>query len=199
MVSLRTPWSVRVDDARILAESLLAGLDRRLRHTRAVARRARELAGTIGDDDADTLVAAAWLHDIGYAGAVHDTGFHPLDGARHLDRCGWAPRVGALVAYHSGAQFVAAARGLSAELAHYPREESALADALTYADQTTGPTGDPVCVVDRMAEMLARHGVDSPHARVHHERGPYLLAVAGRVERRLGVAGTGRWGVHRGG
>jgi putative nucleotidyltransferase with HDIG domain len=191
MVSLRTPWPVRVDDARELAESLLAGLDRRLRHTRAVARRAGELAGTIGDDDTDTLVAAAWLHDIGYAAAVHDTGFHPLDGARHLDRSGWAPRIGALVAHHSGARFVAADRGLAAELAHYPREETGLADALTYADQTTGPDGEAVCVPHRMAEMLARHGVDSPNARVHHLRRPHLLAVAGRVEQRVGTSRVG--------
>ena len=30
------------------------------------------------------MTAAAWLHDIGYAPAVDDTGFHPLDGARYL-------------------------------------------------------------------------------------------------------------------
>jgi hypothetical protein len=32
------------------------------------------------------FVAAAWLHDIGYAPAIAEsgTGFHPLDGARYL-------------------------------------------------------------------------------------------------------------------
>ncbi len=30
------------------------------------------------------LVAAAYLHDIGYAPELAITGFHPLDGARHL-------------------------------------------------------------------------------------------------------------------
>jgi hypothetical protein len=33
--------------------------------------------------------------------------------------------------------------------------------------------------------MLRRHGPDSVNARVHHARGPYLLDVAKRVERRL--------------
>ena len=83
---------------------------------------------------------------------------------------------------------MAAARGLAADLARYPREESPLADALTYADQTVGPYGRPVGVRQRMSEMLARHGADSPHARVHRRRGPYLLAVARRVQRRLARA-----------
>ena len=36
----------------------------------------------------DDLVAAAWLHDIGYAPELVETGFHPLDGARYLRREG---------------------------------------------------------------------------------------------------------------
>lgn len=35
------------------------------------------------------------------------------------------------------------------------------------------------------ARYLDRHGPDSPQARVHRLRGPHLLAVAERVERRL--------------
>jgi HD superfamily phosphodiesterase len=31
-----------------------------------------------------TVVTAAWLHDIGLAPDLRDTGFHPLDGARFL-------------------------------------------------------------------------------------------------------------------
>jgi hypothetical protein len=32
----------------------------------------------------DDLVAAAWLHDIGYAPELAKTGFHPLDGSAAL-------------------------------------------------------------------------------------------------------------------
>jgi hypothetical protein len=39
-----------------------------------------------------------------------------------------------------------------------------VADALTYADQTTGPDGHQMDVADRLAEMLRRHGPDSPNA-----------------------------------
>jgi hypothetical protein len=37
--------------------------------------------------------------------------------------------------------------------------------------------------------MLDRHGPDSPNARAHHLRGPYLLAAAARVRRRLATVG----------
>ena len=64
-------------------ELLQKSLPRRWAHTRGVARTARELSPILGAD-ADLVLAAAWLHDIGYAPAVAVTGFHPLDGARHL-------------------------------------------------------------------------------------------------------------------
>jgi hypothetical protein len=152
-----------------------------------VARRAAELTATIGDDDPDVLVAAAWLHDVGYSDIASDTGFHPLDGARYLERHGWPPRINALVAHHSGARFVAAAWGLRAALSAYPREQTPLADALTYADQTVGPNGQRISVDQRMAEMLDRHGRHSLNARVHHLRAPELFAVAARVRSRLRI------------
>ena len=99
-----------------------------------------------------------------------------------------AAQIAVTVGPDDGDLLVAAARGLAADLARYPREESPLADALTYADQTVGPYGRPVGVRQRMSGMLARHGADSPHARVHRRRGPYLLAVARRVQRRLARA-----------
>jgi putative nucleotidyltransferase with HDIG domain len=176
--------SVRVHDARDTAQVLLAGLPQRWRHTIAVARRAEELAITV-DDDPDVLIAAAWLHDIGYAEAVKDSGFHPLDGARYLDRHRWPARITALVAQHSGARFLAEARGLSEALSAYLDEKSPTADALTYADQTVGPAGQRMTPTQRMAEMLDRHGPQSVNARVHHLRRPHLLAVAARVEHRL--------------
>ena len=178
---------VRVHDARDIARVVLADLPDRWRHTVGVARRAEELAATVPDEDREDLVAAAWLHDIGYAEELIDTGFHPLDGARFLDRHLWPVRVSGLVARHSGAAFVAEARGLGDALAVYPNEESPVSDALTYADQTVGPDGCRVAVDRRMADMLRRHGPDSPNASVHHVRAPYLRAVADRVEWRLAL------------
>src|SRR6185503_17372573 len=104
---------VGVTAARDLAESLLSGLPDRWSHTMAVAARAAQLAPTVAGRDRDLLVAAAWLHDIGYSEAAAVTGFHPLDGARLLDRDGWPHRIAWLVAHHSGAVFVARARGMA--------------------------------------------------------------------------------------
>lgn len=115
-----------------------------------------------------------------------------LDGARYLDRWRWPARLSALVAHHSGACFVATVRDLGAELDEYSREESAVSDALTYADQTVGPAGRRMTLQERAADMLDRHGPDSPNAQVHHVRWPYLLGVAERVERRLSSRRAGR-------
>ncbi|GGQ61190.1 HD domain-containing protein [Couchioplanes azureus] len=184
-MTVRTP--VLTTAAREIAEELLAPLGDRWRHTRGVAERASELAPAL-DLDPDVLVAAAWLHDIGYAPQTVVTGFHPLDGADHLAARGWPLSVAARVAHHSGARFVAAARGLGERLAAYPYEEGLLSDALTYADQTVGPRGERVTPARRYEEMLRRHGPASWNAKVGHLRGPYLRAVADRVERCLRAA-----------
>ena len=134
------------------------------------------------------LVATAWLHDIGYAGPVSWSRFHPLDGAWYLRRHGWGDLLVGLVAHHSGARFTAAARGLDQELAAFadPRFWTGdLADAVTAADQTTGPDGRPMDVETRLADMLRRHGPGSPQARAHGVRAPVIRAAVAATERRL--------------
>jgi putative nucleotidyltransferase with HDIG domain len=167
-----------------MARRLLGRTGDRWRHTVAVAERAAELAEQLGLDT-DVLEAAAWLHDIGYADAVVVTGFHPLDGARYLAGREWPQRIVGLVAQHSGARFVADERGLGAALAAYPDDAGRMSDALTYADQTVGPTGKRVSTVERRAEMLRRHGPQSWNARADPMRNTFLRAVATRVEHRL--------------
>src|SRR5215831_202508 len=100
------------DDAARLAEERLAeSRPRRWRHVRSVARRARWVAKELALPD--ELVTAAWLHDIGYAPELVETGFHPLDGARYLRRVGFDGQVVSLVAYHSCAQIEADVRALA--------------------------------------------------------------------------------------
>ncbi|WP_375406012.1 hypothetical protein [uncultured Amnibacterium sp.] len=60
-----------------------------------------------------------------------------------------------------------------------------LADALSWADQTTGPGGETVTVEARLREMLARHGPDSPNALCNAERAPVLVAAVMATEARL--------------
>ncbi|AGZ40820.1 HD domain-containing protein [Actinoplanes friuliensis] len=170
--------------AESLARELLAPLGNRWRHTSGVAARAAELAPLL-DVDRDVLVAAAWLHDIGYSDVVRVTGFHPLDGARHLAELSWPAPIPGLVAHHSGARFVAAARGLAEELAAYPDADEHMSDALTYADQTVGPDGTRVTTTQRYTEMICRHGAASWNAQVDSVRRPHLESVAARVHHRL--------------
>lgn len=122
------------------AAALLADLGDRWAHVQGVAAQARRVSPAIPPEDRPYLVAAAWLHDIGYAPSLTSTGFHPIDGARHLRSLGHE-RLARLIAWHSSAITEAPALGLSDELAAFPPEASATADALTYCDMTTGPAG----------------------------------------------------------
>lgn len=157
----------------------------RWQHTKAVANQAVKVAVTVPKSDQKVLIAAAWLHDIGYTRKLKKTGFHPLDGAIYLRDNGWDPRIVALVAHHSGARFVPVERGFAAMMTEFGFEDSPVSDALTYADQTMGPYGQPMTVSYRINEAITRHGPDSPNARARVDRVPYLLAVAERVEQRL--------------
>lgn len=51
----------------------------RWHHSAGVATAAASLSRMFSEEDAELLVAAAWLHDIGYCAELLDTGFHPLD------------------------------------------------------------------------------------------------------------------------
>jgi hypothetical protein len=188
-VRLQTPQVVAT--AEDLARYLLTNEPERLAHTKAVADRAQLFTAATSAEQAPFLVAAAWLHDIGYHPSLRETGFHPLDGALHLQRAGWPSPMCDLVAHHSGSRFVAAARQLDTELSVFAFVEDEVTDALTVADQTAGPNGRLMTVPERIQDMLTRHGPDSPNARAHPDRGPYLLAAAHRVAARLERAGVG--------
>jgi len=181
-----------VADARELARGLLdsPALARRWAHVQAVAARAGELAAAVAPGEREMLVAAAWLHDIGYGTDLVATGFHPLDGARYLERAGWPNRLVALVAHHSGARFEAAERGLLAELDGYPMEGGPLVDALVAADLTTGPAGQRLTFVERIEEILSRYPADSPVHRAVGRARPILAAHLDRVAERLSARGS---------
>jgi putative nucleotidyltransferase with HDIG domain len=154
------------DWARNTARRLLATeLPRRWQHTAGVARRAEQVARVLPADQRDVLVAAAWVHDIGYASELVDTGLHSLDGARYLHRAGLSNRVCGLVAHHSGASAVAALTGLADALAEFEDERGRLRDALWYSDMTTSPDGHPITVEERIAEIRGRRGPDDPVVR----------------------------------
>ena len=179
-------------EAQALAERLLAEpLPRRWRHVQAVGRRAEQVSALL-DVDGQALVAAAWLHDIGYAPEAVDSGFHPLDGARLLRGMAVDERVVCLVAHHSCAVVEADERGLSTELAEFPREESPTADALWYCDMTTGPDGERLAVAGRLDEIRKRYGPGHIVTRFVDRAESQIMAAVRRTEDRLRLAGAAR-------
>ena len=180
----------KADWAAELARKLLeVPLPRRWAHVQGVAARARSLAPILGDDFG-LLEAAAWLHDVGYAPEIADTGFHPLDGARYLRDVEHAgPTLCRLVANHSCAIIEAEERGLAETLSkEFPPPPPALSDALAYCDMTTTPTGEVVAVRDRLSEIAERYGPHDVVTRFIRKAESELLSSVARTDRRLCLA-----------
>lgn len=169
-----------------LVTRLLSTLPTRLAHSLLVGGQAERVRDAVAAADRDLLISAALLHDIGYSPALVKTGFHPVDGANHLLLLGAPERLAALVAHHSESRLLAAANGHLAELSPFRREEGPVMDALVYADMTSGPTGLPMSVPDRLADIAARHTAeDRDLLAARLARVPHLMAAAERVRVRL--------------
>jgi len=152
------------------------------RHSLGVGRKAESIADLLGED-ADLLISAAYLHDIGYAPSVAVVGFHPLDGARYLrDVVGAEAPLCSLVAHHSCADIEARHRGLADELStEFELVVGTLADALTFCDMTTTPDGKPTDVDARLAEILSRYGEGHPVAESISEASPSIVRAVRTV------------------
>lgn len=174
----------RVRQAAEFAEGLLAPLVDRWRHVQGVARRVEVYAVNMTDEEVDLVRTAAWLHDVGYAPALVDTGMHAIDGAAWARRHRFDERVVSLVAHHTGARAEAQSRGFAERLAAYMKPDGALTDALTAADLTTGPTGDVVSVEARIGEILDRYATDHPVHRAVFANRDDLVASTVRAARR---------------
>lgn len=121
--------------------------DERRAHSLAVGRKVEREAHGLRPSVRAEVVAAAVLHDIGYAHP--DTGLHALDGARFLAAEGFSPVVCNLVAHHTASTYEAAERGidLAAYRAFWISPDLSEAHAvLWWADMTTGPQGQDVTV-----------------------------------------------------
>lgn len=178
-------YIVSVEWATQTAEVELSGLlPRRWAHTQGAAACAAELRHILGGE-AELLIAAAILHDVGYAPRLAVTGFHPLDGARFLrDEHGADERLVRLVANHSFALLEAEERTLRETLeTEFPSlQEQVLMDALVYCDMTTTPDGERTTARERVAEIRERYGEDSIVGRFIRRAAPEIFAAVERVE-----------------
>jgi hypothetical protein len=161
--------------------------DARWPHVQAVGAKAATLAPAYGLDG-EVLVAAAWLHDIGYAPELATSGFHPLDGGRFVTGLG-AVRVAGLVAHHSGAAIESELRGLSRELAEFADEGGPVRDALWTCDMTTNPVGRPVTFDERLAEITDRYGPEHTVPRAIAAAGDDIRRAIKETSARAAAAG----------
>lgn len=173
------------NDARVLAEQLLAeSLPQRWRHVQAVAAEVSRLCDQ-STVDQRAVVCAAWLHDIGYAPAIVDTGYHPLDGARYLRVLGWPDEVCRLVAHHTDAAKQAEGEGLADQLcAEFAPTDDFKQDILWTADVTTGPSGERVTLDERLDEIASRYGANHAVTTRMIASRPALEAAISRVASR---------------
>lgn len=107
------------------------------------------------------LLAAAWLHDVGYAlPGPH----HAIAGARALRLAGHE-HLARIVAHHSNAAERARLDGLPPVEAEFPRpqgDHALVLALLDVSDLVTGPRGERVDPAGRLAGVVERHGPDSP-------------------------------------
>ena len=171
-----------------VATQLLGDVGTRLPHTRAVATQAGKVKEFVEDGWSRALIDAAWLHDIGYNPAVSISGLHPLDGARWLRAEGFSDKTCSLVAWHTGAIHEARVRGLEDELRteFAPPPPSAL-DALTWADLTSSPSGEPVSPEARLDEIVNRYEPGSAVHRAIVAGRQDLLESTKRIEQLMGA------------
>ncbi len=180
-------------DAPAVATELLADVGSRLAHTRAVAAQADRACHLLEPLWATALVDAAWLHDVGYAPLLVDTGFHSLDGARWLRANHWPDTVCRLVAWHTRAGQEARLRDLHSQLqSEFPQPPAAAQTALTWADLTSSPTGERCTAEERVASILARYPAGSVVHRATIMNLPDLFDAAEQIERRLGLKTASR-------
>ncbi|HVW31467.1 MAG TPA: HD domain-containing protein [Acidimicrobiia bacterium] len=170
-----------------LAERHLAAVPRRWRHAQGVVRRAGEVAPRLADDG-DLLLAAAAVHDIGFAPEAAAVGFPAVDGARFLEKQGGPPRLVHLVAHSAASALEGELRGFGAEYADFEDERSPLRDALWWCCLTTGPDGEPVTLEERIAEWSIRYAGDAVIARYAELAPPELRAALARTEGLLGLS-----------
>ncbi len=174
-----------------LAALLLAGDRDRLRHVRTAAAAALLVCDTVAREDVVLLLCATVLHDIGYAPAVRSSGFHPLDGGCWLLSGGAPATVAGAVARHSESLLQPGAAAWPTDPTVLPAAPGPVADAITYADQTTTADGRRTTLLDRLVARgrcrLPTDAVAGERDRLRTERLAYAVA---RVEVRMARLGS---------
>jgi len=165
-----------------LAMRLLHDDPMRLAHVRSAALAAADLTRVLKHPYAADIVAAAWLHDIGYSPGIDRTGFHPLDGALYLAGQGWPDRIVMLVAHHSYAALMAPYFSVDHLLSLIDHVPGTAEDVLAYADLIAGHDGTGNTPQQRIEEMRNRHdATQNVPLEIREIRYKLLTAAADKV------------------
>ncbi|MBA8805459.1 putative hydrolase (HD superfamily) [Nocardioides ginsengisegetis] len=171
-------------DCESVAREFVEPLGDRWKHVQGVAETAATWSGV--GAEAGFIVGSAWLHDIGYAPELHQTGMHAIDGALFLDLAGAPREIVSLVAFHTGAEFEAEERGLIDKLIQFDRPRQEWIDALILADLVTGSDGARVTVGQRLDSIFERYEAQHPVHRAVTRSREYLETCAARAAKRVG-------------
>jgi hypothetical protein len=175
-------------DASGLADCLLHDVGTRLAHSARVARQVDRVRHLLDGRWKAVISDAAWLHDVGYSPRIACTGFHPLDGARWLRDRDWSDEICRLVAWHSAAGVEGALRGLDQELTvEFERPPEVATNALTWADLTSSPQGEPWSVGRRIDDILRRYPAESIEHRAIANAAPTLWHASRDIQSRLAL------------
>jgi putative nucleotidyltransferase with HDIG domain len=168
------------DEVLQLVQTVFSREPARLAHVLTVANQVRataqQLAGGSGTPDVDLAYRSALLHDIGYAEALYETGFHPIDGAQYLRRRGYAD-IADLIICHSNSPEQALLRGLPA----ISVSRHLIADIITYWDVQVAQGGQLVTYTERMADIRSRYGDESPVWEAHKQAEPRINAILDHI------------------
>ena len=186
MVSFDTVDLDSSEEVECLVRYTFAASPARLAHVLTVASHVRETAERLDATgsvciDVDYAYRAALLHDIGYAPELQETGFHPIDGARYLERRGY-PTIAADIICHSNSPELARLRGLPP----ISVSTSLVAELITYWDVQVAQGGIVMTYADRMSEIRARHSAQSDVCRAHEIAEERIQMLRQRIDELLG-------------
>jgi Cof subfamily protein (haloacid dehalogenase superfamily) len=174
-----------------LVRQLLQDKPRKIAHSIAVARLARQLSLDLElpPAEAQAVELAALFHDIGYALALQFTGFHPLDSAIFLAHQS-APEaaIQAVLLHRSAKEKASAHPAASSIYAVLPLISPHLADDLVdFCDLRISPEGTLVTLKERLKETGTRYGPEHPLSRHNSRKEQACQELQAGLLRQIGV------------
>jgi Cof subfamily protein (haloacid dehalogenase superfamily) len=174
-----------------LVQQLLQDKPRKIAHSIAVARLARQLSLDLEltPEEARAVELAALFHDIGYAPALRLTGFHPLDSAIFLaHRAAPEAAIQAVLLHRYAREKAATHPAASSIYADLPLTSPHLADDLvSFCDLRISPEGTLVTLKERLKEAGTRYGPEHPLSRHNSGKEQAYQKLQADLLRQIGI------------